>query len=42
MLAPAKGVILWNINFWNIVALYILSITSLILSIIAVIKKKRV
>ena len=42
MSAPAKGVILWNINFWNIVALYILSITSLILSIIAVIKKKRV
>ena len=42
MLAPAKGVMLWNINFWNIVALYILSITSLILSIIAVIKKKRV
>lgn len=42
MLAPAKGVILWNINWGNIVALYILSIISLILSIIAVVKKKRV
>ena len=41
MLALAKSVILLNINFWNIVALYILSITSLILSIIAAIKKKR-